>query len=125
MATTIALSGTLLTGPNTFGPITPPAGTTVIQAAIDRANLALLTKQIDLSLELSIDGGSTWRPWGGGSIEAGTIIMSAGINGLASTSALTESTLEVGIPSADSNTRLRGAVTTRETVITTVTVRMS
>ena len=112
---TVALSGTLPLGANSFGPIIPPIGSTVVQLVIDRAGLALLTKTVDMTLELSIDGGLTWAPYGGCTVAAGTVM-----DGL---SPLAESMIQVKIPPADANTRLRGTITTKEAVVTSVTVR--
>lgn len=110
VAPIVMLSGPLAIGVTSFGPITPTAGVTLVQVAIDRTNLLLLTKQFDWALELSTDGGASWTPWGG----AGAM---AGGNG--------ESSFTVPIPSADSNTRLRGSITTQELMTTIVTLRQS
>lgn len=107
----VMLSGPLAIGVTNFGPITPTVGVTLVQVAIDRTNLLLLTKQFDWALELSTDGGASWTPWGG----AGAL---AGGN-------TSESSFTVSIPSADANTRLRGSITTQELMTTTVTLRQS
>lgn len=118
VAPIVVVSGPLSVGRSTFGPITPTAGATAVQVAIDRTNLLLLTKQLNWSLELSTDGGATWIPWGGAGTSAGSALTPLG--GVA-----TESSFSVSIPAADANTRLRGSITTQELVTTAVTIRQS
>lgn len=125
MAASILLTGSLPTGVTSFGPITPTVGVTSIQVAVDRTNLALLTKQINWALELSTDAGATWIPWGGASCPAGQIMTGTGIGGALIPQVRTESSFTVTIPPADVNTRLRGSITTLEPLTTSVTVRTS
>lgn len=118
------ISGSLSIGVTTFGPITPAVGVTTVQVAVDRTTLSLATKPIDMALELSIDSGLTWTPYGGCTAPPGTAMTGGGM-GTISNTVLTESVMEVKIPPADSKTRLRGSVTTQEIVPTTITLRTS
>lgn len=119
MASVVALTGILLTGKTTWGPITPAVGTLTVQLVIDRVNLALLTQPIAWSQELSVDGGTTWTPWGGTTCAAGTV---TDINLVVQT----ESSFSVNLPApADANTRLRGSITTLEPMTTSLTLRMT
>jgi hypothetical protein len=119
MISVVPLTGALLTGRNTWGPITPPLGTRSVQLAVDRTGLALLTQQVNWTAELSIDAGATWRSWGGAGCPAGQLL---DIN----SAVITESSFTVNLPApADANTRLRGSITTLEPLTTTLTVRMN
>lgn len=118
VAPMVMLNGPIAPGRSTFGPITPTAGVTSVQVAIDRTSLLLLTKQFDWAMELSTDGGATWTPWGGAGAPAGSALDALG--GIAN-----ESSFTVSIPSANANTRLRGSLTTQELMTTTITLRQS
>lgn len=121
MATTsvVPLTGAILTGKTTWGPITPPVGTTAIQVAIDRTSLGLLTQMISWDAEISFDAEGTWWGCGGTGAFAGQI--TDVVLGL-----LTESSFIQTLPApTDVNARLRGSITTLEPLTTSVTVRMS
>src|SRR6266850_7101597 len=114
----VPLTGALLTGKSTFGPITPPLGLSSVQVAIDRTGLALLTQPINWQIDLSLDSGATWLPWGGAGCPAGQI---TDINLVVQT----ESSFTVNFQQlTDANTRLRGSITTLEPLTTSVTLRM-
>jgi hypothetical protein len=122
MATTsvIALTGALLAGTTPFGPVTPPLGISTVQVAIDRAGLALLTQPITWQIELSLDAGATWTPWGAAGCPAGQVTDPISL------AVITESSFTISFPrSTDANTRVRGSITTLEPVTTSVTVRMT
>jgi hypothetical protein len=115
----VALTGTLLAGKTTFGPVTPPLGLSSVQIAIDRTGLALLTQPINWQIDLSLDAGATWTFWGGAGCPAGTVRDVFLV-------VQTESSFTVRFPQlTDANTRVRGSVTTLEPITTSVTVRMS
>jgi hypothetical protein len=119
VATVVALTGALLAGTTPFGPITPPAGLSTVQVAIDRTNLALLTQPITWKIDLSLDAGATWTAWGGAGCPAGTV---TDVNLVVQT----ESSFTVRFPQlTDANTRVRGSITTGEPITTSVTVRMT
>lgn len=119
MASVTTLTGSLLTGTTNFGPLTPAAGTTIIEVAVDRAGLTLLTKPISWSIELSVNSGSTWRSYGGATMQAGQLLDSLLV-------VQSESSFLVTLPSpADAATRIRGSVVTLEPLTTSVTVRTS
>lgn len=122
MATTsvVALTGALLTGTTTFGPLTPPVGLSSVQVAIDRVGLALLTQPINWTIDLSLDAGTTWRSWGGAGCPAGQITDPISL------AVITESSFTMNFPQlTDANTRVRGLITTLEPLTTSVTVRMT
>lgn len=115
----VALTGTLLAGKTSFGPLTPPVGLSSVQVAIDRAGLALLTQPISWQIELSLDAGAAWTPWGGAGTAPGQLL---DIN----LAVITESSFTVNFPRpTDANTRVRGSITTLEPLTTSVTVRMT
>lgn len=115
----IALNGTLLAGKTAFGPITPPPGLSTVQVAVDRTGLALLTQPINWQIDLSLDSGVTWLPWGGAGCQAGTVTDRNLV-------VQTESSFTVSFPRpTDANTRVRGSITTLESVTTSVTIRTS
>lgn len=110
------IRGVLPVGRSGFGPVTPEPGVNVIQVALDRGDLALKSEPLDWALELSLDAGATWTTWGGATTVAGNLLTDIGL--------AAESSLTVSLPApADRNTRLRGHVTTKEPLTTTVTLR--
>jgi hypothetical protein len=116
----IPLTGTLLAGTTPFGPITPPAGLSTVQIAIDRTNLSLLTQPISWQIDLSLDAGATWTSWGGAGCPAGQLTNQITL------AVITESSFTVNFPQlTDANTRVRGSITTLEPITTSVTVRMT
>jgi hypothetical protein len=96
---------------------TVPVGITVLQAAITRGSLdpAIV---LAWSIEVSRDGGTTWRPWGAAGTTGGNVFNKDG-------SLATESyfTLFLETP-ADAQTRVRGSLTnTGARMTTTITIR--
>jgi hypothetical protein len=113
-----ALTGALLTGKTTWGPITPTAGAVTIEIVIDRTTLSLLVQPLSWALELSTDAGVTWKPWGGATCAAGTITLALVVQ--------TQSSFLVDLPApADANTRLRGSITALEPLTNSITVKMT
>lgn len=118
-ASVVPLTGTLLAGKTSFGPLTPPSGLSSVQVAIDRAGLALLTQPINWQIDLSLDAGATWLQWGGAGTVAGQLLD-------LTLAVITESSFTMNFPKpTDANTRVRGSVTTLEPLTTSVTVRMT
>jgi|SRR6267143_109968 len=123
IAPIIMLPGPVALGVTSFGPMTPSLGATNLQVSIARAGLSLLTQTLDWTLELSGDAGISWSSWSASTV-AGVVKVSKLLDPLESIA--TESVLAIAIPMAvDANTRLRGSITTREFMVTTVTVKQS
>jgi hypothetical protein len=122
------LTGSLPVGVNLFGPITPAAGVNNVQVVVDRAlGIATLAGGlITWSIELSLDGGSTWTPWGGATTRSGPALSSRGLLGLGIPVPITESSFTVNLPAlADANTRIRGHVITEELTPTAISIRQA
>lgn len=109
-----ALRGLLPTGASSFGPVASPLGATRVTVAIDRTlGIDTKTQSIAWKLELSVDGGKNWVPWGGAETVPEALSLKA------------ESSFTVDLPkSADGNTLFRGSVVTKELLGTAITLRM-
>jgi len=116
-------------GISSFGPIAVPVGISSIEACIERAELGTL--RIDWALEFSIDGGVNWLPWGGAGTEGGVILDRLGQPSVESSfivsfvRRLRDGTIEPGFETTNPNRALRGSITRRETLRTTVTLKIN
>ena len=107
-------------GTFTFGPVTPPLNAIQIQVAVDRTTWTSTTLTANWSIQLSIDGGTTFSSWGGVSTVGGVILdPNTGLP-------MTESSLTVNFPTpATAQYRVKGQIAFNETLTTAVTVRLS
>lgn len=120
-----ALRGSLPVGVSSFGPLALSAGATSITLVLDRTlGIALKTRKIKWSLELSLDAAKTWIPWGAAETTAGVVTKDLGIDGLGLPAPATESSFTVSLPKgADANTLIRGFVEAAEILPTAIVVR--
>src|ERR1043166_9535362 len=59
-------SASVLPGSASLSATTVPTGMTTVQLSVNRGLINNPNLDIDWTMEISIDGGATWLPWGGG-----------------------------------------------------------
>lgn len=119
----------LQAGTRQFPSVSVPLGASAISLIVDRTNFADPALRVGLALELSVDAGASWLPWG--AIETAGGPAGTGKDGQPLTESsftvsfvrrLRDGTIEPGFETTNINRKIRGSLTCSAPVTTTVTV---
>ena len=95
----------LAKGTRSFGPVAVPVGATSVECEVSRSDLLDPTVGIAWALMLSLDGGTSWWPWGGAGTIGGAQLDALG-------QPITQSTYRVEVPEPENLVRqIEGTVT--------------
>lgn len=127
----VVIAAALRSGASTFPATQVPVGVSAIKIAADRTSMVDPALRVSWALELSIDGGATWIPWGAAET-AGGPVADPGPKGVVGESSfslslirrLRDGSIEQGFEPTNLARRMRGSLFCSQPVTTKVTVTL-